>query len=37
MANLRYSDKHNMVSFLKKSTESVGFTEIVDFLKGTSL
>ncbi|GJV74677.1 putative ribonuclease H-like domain-containing protein [Tanacetum coccineum] len=37
MANLRYSDKHNMVSFLKKPTESVGFTEILDFLKGTSL
>ncbi|GJT24656.1 putative ribonuclease H-like domain-containing protein [Tanacetum coccineum] len=33
MANLRYSDKHNMVAFLKKPTESVGFTEIVDFLK----
>ncbi|GJY98858.1 putative ribonuclease H-like domain-containing protein [Tanacetum coccineum] len=32
-----YSDKHNMVAFLKKPTESVGFTEIVDFLKGTSL
>ncbi|GJZ34389.1 hypothetical protein Tco_0580206 [Tanacetum coccineum] len=26
-----------MVAFLKKPTESVGFTEIVDFLKGTSL
>ncbi|GKD87587.1 hypothetical protein Tco_1358741, partial [Tanacetum coccineum] len=37
MANLRYSEKHNMVSFLKKPTESVGFTEIVDFLKGSSL
>ncbi|GKC53083.1 hypothetical protein Tco_1075828 [Tanacetum coccineum] len=37
MANLRYSDKHNMVSFLKKPIESVGFTEIVDFIKGTSL
>ncbi|GKE04360.1 putative ribonuclease H-like domain-containing protein, partial [Tanacetum coccineum] len=37
MINLRYSDKHNMVSFLKKPNESVGFTEIVDFLKGTSL
>ncbi|GJU92210.1 hypothetical protein Tco_1304633 [Tanacetum coccineum] len=37
MANLRYSDKHNMVAFLKKPTESVGFNEIVDFLKGTSL
>ncbi|GKA38496.1 hypothetical protein Tco_0731047 [Tanacetum coccineum] len=37
MANLRYSDKHNMVAFLKKPTERVGFTEIVDFIKGTSL
>ncbi|GJS03855.1 hypothetical protein Tco_0320363 [Tanacetum coccineum] len=37
MANLRYSDKHNMVAFLKKPIESVGFTEIVDFLKGTTL
>ncbi|GJU47024.1 putative ribonuclease H-like domain-containing protein [Tanacetum coccineum] len=37
MANLRYSDKHNMVAFLKKPTESVGFTKIVYFLKGTSL
>ncbi|GJU25493.1 putative ribonuclease H-like domain-containing protein [Tanacetum coccineum] len=33
----KYSDKHNMVAFLKKPTKSVGFTEIVDFLKGTSL
>ncbi|GJT50016.1 hypothetical protein Tco_0976173 [Tanacetum coccineum] len=37
MANLRYSDKHNMVAFLKKPTEIDGFTEIVDFLKGSSL
>ncbi|GKF61292.1 hypothetical protein Tco_0181346 [Tanacetum coccineum] len=37
MPNLQYSDKHNMVAFLKKPTESVSFTEIVDFLKGTSL
>ncbi|GJS34112.1 putative ribonuclease H-like domain-containing protein [Tanacetum coccineum] len=37
MANLRYSDKHNMVAFLKKPTKNVGVTEIVDFLKGTSL
>ncbi|GKE36666.1 hypothetical protein Tco_1460071, partial [Tanacetum coccineum] len=37
MANLRYLDKHNMVAFLKKPTESIGFTEILDFLKGTSL
>ncbi|GJT90994.1 putative ribonuclease H-like domain-containing protein [Tanacetum coccineum] len=33
MANLKYSDKHNMVAFLKKPNESVGFTEVVDFLK----
>ncbi|GKB91475.1 hypothetical protein Tco_0963747 [Tanacetum coccineum] len=37
MANLKYSDKHNMVAFLKKPNESVGFTEVVDFLKGISL
>ncbi|GJT57944.1 hypothetical protein Tco_0992998 [Tanacetum coccineum] len=37
MANLKYSDKHNMVAFLNKPNESVGFTEVVDFLKGTSL
>ncbi|GJV92944.1 putative ribonuclease H-like domain-containing protein, partial [Tanacetum coccineum] len=37
MANLKYSDKHNMVAFLKKPNESVGFTEVVYFLKGTSL
>ncbi|GJS20188.1 hypothetical protein Tco_0448820 [Tanacetum coccineum] len=37
MANLKYSNKHNMVAFLKKPNESVGFTEVVDFLKGTSL
>ncbi|GKE03414.1 hypothetical protein Tco_1395432, partial [Tanacetum coccineum] len=28
-----YPDKHNMVAFLKKPNESVGFTEVVDFLK----
>ncbi|GKA69450.1 hypothetical protein Tco_0775514 [Tanacetum coccineum] len=33
MANLKYIDKHNMVAFLKKPNESVGFTEVVDFLK----
>ncbi|GJY02422.1 hypothetical protein Tco_0360574 [Tanacetum coccineum] len=27
-----YSDKLNMVAFLKKPNESVGFTEVVDFL-----
>ncbi|GKB33480.1 hypothetical protein Tco_0872881 [Tanacetum coccineum] len=30
-------NKHNMVAFLKKPNESVGFTKVVDFLKGTSL
>ncbi|GKB52660.1 hypothetical protein Tco_0903413 [Tanacetum coccineum] len=35
MANLKYSDKHNMVSFLKKPNESDGFTEVVDFLKAS--
>ncbi|GJU36934.1 hypothetical protein Tco_1185288 [Tanacetum coccineum] len=37
MTTLKYSDKHNMVAFLMKPNESVGVTEIVDFLKGTSL
>ncbi|GJX72654.1 hypothetical protein Tco_0309825 [Tanacetum coccineum] len=37
MANLKYSNKHNMVAFVKKPNESVGFTKVVDFLKGTSL
>ncbi|GKE80817.1 hypothetical protein Tco_1550817, partial [Tanacetum coccineum] len=35
MANLKYSDKHNMVAFLKKPNGSDGFHEIVDFLKRT--
>ncbi|GJU96103.1 hypothetical protein Tco_1320859 [Tanacetum coccineum] len=29
----QYSDKHNMVAFLRKPNESVGFAEVVDFLK----
>ncbi|GJT23857.1 putative ribonuclease H-like domain-containing protein [Tanacetum coccineum] len=37
MANLKYSDKHNMVAFLKKPVRSDDFHEIVDFLRGTSL
>ncbi|GJV60569.1 hypothetical protein Tco_1466669 [Tanacetum coccineum] len=37
MANLKYSDNHNMVAFLKKPNESVGFAKVVDFLTGTSL
>ncbi|GJY35935.1 hypothetical protein Tco_0421313 [Tanacetum coccineum] len=30
-------NKHNMVAFLKKPNESVGFTEVVDFLKVRTL
>ncbi|GKD53950.1 hypothetical protein Tco_1287337 [Tanacetum coccineum] len=37
MANLRFFNKHNMVAFLKKPTESEGFTQAVDFLKGNAL
>ncbi|GKA32667.1 ribonuclease H-like domain-containing protein [Tanacetum coccineum] len=33
IANAKVLDKHNIVSFLKKPNESVGFTEVVDFLK----
>ncbi|GKE17038.1 hypothetical protein Tco_1424615, partial [Tanacetum coccineum] len=32
MSNLKFADTHNMVAFLEKPTESVGFEEIVDFL-----
>ncbi|GKD78881.1 hypothetical protein Tco_1341502 [Tanacetum coccineum] len=35
MENLKYSDKHNMVAFLKKPNESDGFTKVVDFLKAS--
>ncbi|GJW58715.1 putative ribonuclease H-like domain-containing protein [Tanacetum coccineum] len=34
---LVYSDKHNMLAFLKKPNESVGFTEVVDFIKVRTL
>ncbi|GJS89224.1 hypothetical protein Tco_0771860 [Tanacetum coccineum] len=37
MANLKSFDKHNMVAFLKKPNESVGFTEVSRFLKVTYL
>ncbi|GJX44362.1 hypothetical protein Tco_0261038 [Tanacetum coccineum] len=37
MAKLKYSNKHNMVAFLKKPNESFGFTEVVDFLKVRTL
>ncbi|GKD78174.1 hypothetical protein Tco_1340795 [Tanacetum coccineum] len=37
MAQLKYCDKHNQVGFLRKPDESAGFTEIVDFLRGSNL
>ncbi|GJT52861.1 hypothetical protein Tco_0979018 [Tanacetum coccineum] len=37
MAQLKYCDKHNQVGFLHKLDESVGFAEIVDFLRGSNL
>ncbi|GKA47506.1 hypothetical protein Tco_0740389 [Tanacetum coccineum] len=37
MASMKYCDKHNQVGFLKKPEESVGFAEIVDFLKGSHI
>ncbi|GKC50264.1 putative ribonuclease H-like domain-containing protein [Tanacetum coccineum] len=37
MTTLKYNDKYNQVAFLKKPTESEGFHEIVDFIKGTTL
>ncbi|GJX86162.1 hypothetical protein Tco_0336936 [Tanacetum coccineum] len=37
MAQLKYCDKHNQVGFLRKPDESVGFAEIVDFLRGSDL
>ncbi|GJZ19087.1 hypothetical protein Tco_0555677 [Tanacetum coccineum] len=37
MVQLKYSDKHNQVGFLFKPAESVGYTEIVDFLRRSKL
>ncbi|GJU80966.1 hypothetical protein Tco_1283331 [Tanacetum coccineum] len=37
MASMKYCDKHNQVGFLKKPEESIGFAEIVDFLKGSHI
>ncbi|GJU82252.1 putative ribonuclease H-like domain-containing protein [Tanacetum coccineum] len=37
MASLKYYNKHNQVGFLKKPKESAGFSEIVDFLKGSHI
>ncbi|GKA24528.1 hypothetical protein Tco_0710561 [Tanacetum coccineum] len=37
MAQLKYCDKHNQLGFLRKPDESVGFAEIMDFLRGSNL
>ncbi|GJS85062.1 hypothetical protein Tco_0751603 [Tanacetum coccineum] len=37
MALLKYCDKHNQVGFLRKPTESTGFADIVDFLRGSHI
>ncbi|GKB95274.1 hypothetical protein Tco_0981411 [Tanacetum coccineum] len=37
MANLEFSDKHNMVSYLEKSEGSEGFHEIIDFLNASHI
>ncbi|GKF78268.1 hypothetical protein Tco_0230738 [Tanacetum coccineum] len=37
MANLKYSSKHNMVAFLKKPHESVGFTKQLEIIEGAAV
>nr|GEW40977.1 hypothetical protein [Tanacetum cinerariifolium] len=37
MANLTFVDSHNMVAYLKKSTENADFTEMVDFLNANPI
>ncbi|GJT08083.1 hypothetical protein Tco_0842545 [Tanacetum coccineum] len=37
MANLEFSDKHNMVAYLKKPSRSEGFQETVDFFNGSHI
>ncbi|GJV28599.1 hypothetical protein Tco_1385047 [Tanacetum coccineum] len=37
MANLKFTDTHNMVVFLSKPTESEGFEQIVDFLNANPI
>ena len=37
MEGRTYSTSYNMVAYLEKSTEAMGFTEIIDFLNATSL
>ncbi|GJT70649.1 hypothetical protein Tco_1029935 [Tanacetum coccineum] len=37
MSNLKFADTHNMVAFLEKPTESVGFEEIIDILNANPI
>nr|GEX44378.1 hypothetical protein [Tanacetum cinerariifolium] len=37
MVNLTFADSHNMVAYLKKSTENADFTKIVDFLNANPI
>ncbi|GKC09634.1 hypothetical protein Tco_1001244 [Tanacetum coccineum] len=37
MANLKFTDTHNMVAFLSKLSESDGFEQIMDFLNAHSI
>ncbi|GJX28664.1 hypothetical protein Tco_0236743, partial [Tanacetum coccineum] len=37
MVNLEFCDKHNMIAYLKKPSESEGFQDIVDFLNDSHM
>ncbi|GKE38173.1 hypothetical protein Tco_1461578 [Tanacetum coccineum] len=37
MSSPKFAETHNVVAFLEKPTESDGFTEIIDFLKASSV
>ncbi|GJX85588.1 hypothetical protein Tco_0336362 [Tanacetum coccineum] len=37
MAGLNFTDSHNMVAYLEKSTENADFAEIVDFLNANPI
>ncbi|GKE05600.1 hypothetical protein Tco_1397618, partial [Tanacetum coccineum] len=37
MADLTFSDSHNMVAYLEKSEDNVDFAEIVDFLNASPI
>ncbi|GKC92748.1 hypothetical protein Tco_1158190 [Tanacetum coccineum] len=37
MANLKFADTHNMITFLYKPTESEGFEQIMDFLNAHTI